>query len=232
MSPTPRVNLYQGIHKAIRAQMSHTLLQVGRTDPGDADERAASGASVEALLTMCRQHLHHENEFIHAAMERRCPGSASPLGHEHEEHIEHIAHLRSLAQHALQADAPTQDAAWQDLYLALSLFVAENFSHMVREERDHNAVLWQHYSDAELADIHHALVASIPPEEMALVMPWMIPQLSPPERAGMFSEMQQGMPPEVFAMQLTQTQALLDEPHWRKLQQALNLAPHALREAA
>lgn len=231
MNPTPRVNLYQGIHKAIRAQMSHTLLQVGRTDPGDTDERTASGASVDALLTLCHQHLQHENDFIHAAMERRCPGSASPLGHEHEEHIEHIAHLRSLARQAQQADAATQDGAWQDLYLALSLFVAENFNHMVREERDHNAVLWQHYSDAELVDIHHALVASIPPEEMALVMAWMIPQLAHPERAGMFSEMRQGMPPEVFAMQLTQTQALLDGPNWRKLQQALNLDT-PLREAA
>lgn len=231
MSTAPRHNLYQAIHKALRACMSETLIQVGRTDPGDAAERQATCALVDSLLTQCHQHLHHENDFLHAAMEQRCPGSAAALAHEHDEHVDHIARLTALNQQALHADVASQADTWQTLYLELSLFVADNFAHMVREERDHNAVLWQHFSDEELDGIHHALVSSIPPEEMGLTMRWMIPQLSHPERVGMFSGMRQGMPAEVFAAQMAQTQALLDERNWRKLNQTLAQdAP--LREAA
>lgn len=231
MTSAPRVNLYQAIHKALRAFMSDTLLQVGRTDPADVAERQQACDQLNSLLALCHQHVHHENHFLHAVMEQRSPGSAAKLNHEHVEHLDHIDQLQALGEDARQADAARADAAWYMLYLELSLFVADNFAHMVREERDHNAVLWQHFSDEELNGIHHALVSSIPPEETGLTMRWMIPQLAHPERMGMFSGMRQGMPAEVFAAQMAQTQALLDERNWRKLNQALNQdAP--LREAA
>ena len=62
--------------------------------------------------------------------------------------------------------APHAPATTHVLYRQLTLFMAHNFEHMNEEETAHNAVLWAHYTDAELVGIHDALVASIPPHEM------------------------------------------------------------------
>ena len=61
---------------------------------------------------------------------------------------------------ALAASEAQQAAAWQRLYQLLSLFVADNFERMLLEEREHNAVLWRHFSDEELIEIHDALLAN------------------------------------------------------------------------
>ena len=110
-------------------------------------------------------------------------------------------------------------------YLALALFVADNFQHMHTEETVHNSALWAAYSDAELIGIHDALVATIPPAEMMLVMRWMLPQLNAPERLEVMQGMRAGAPAPVFEGMLTGTQGLLNQRDWAKLARGLGLPP-------
>jgi hypothetical protein len=93
---TPRFDLYSGIHKALRAFMADTLLGVGRMDPLDDADLAATGERVLQLLGLCGAHLMHENAFVHAAIEARAPGASDRIGHEHEEHVAHIAQLAEM----------------------------------------------------------------------------------------------------------------------------------------
>lgn len=218
-----RFNIYQSVHKGLRAFMSDTLCRVGRTDYTDPVERQECADALRSLLRLCHEHLGHENHFIHVAMERRCPGSSVQGTDEHVGHEAAIARLHAALDHALQAHPSAQALAWQQLYQSLSLFVAENHEHMVLEERDHNAVLWQHFSDEELIEIHDALIATIPAVEMAIHLQWMLPQLSHPERVAMLGGMRQGMPAEVFAAQLQVVQPLLDARSWLKLAAALEV---------
>ena len=111
----------------------------------------------------------------------------------------------------------------QALYHELALFVAHNFEHMHEEETAHNRVLWQCYTDAELAGVHDALVASIPPHEMMVVARWMVPYMSPAERTAMLSDMQQHAPAPVLAAVLAQVQPHLTQPEWTKLMRSLGL---------
>ena len=217
---SPRFDIYSTVHKGLRAFMADTLLKVGRSDPQDAVECRETAEQLRSLLHVCGQHLVHENEFLHTAMERRAPGSAASAAHEHEGHVAEIAALSAWLERALKATGGEAPGAWQWLYQSLSQFVAENFEHMLLEEREHNAVLWRHFSDEELLAIHDELVASIPAEEMALHFRWMVPQLSHPERVAMLGGMRQGMPPEVFATQLDMARPLLNARAWHKLQAA------------
>lgn len=218
---TTRVNLYQAVHKGLRAFMVDTLVRVGRTDAADPQDRADGAEQVRILLHLCGEHLVHENRFIHTAMERRAPGSAGQAETEHVEHVVEIATLRRVLAQAEVASPAQCDAHWLRLYHALSQFVAGNLTHMLMEERAHNAVLWAHYSDEELIAVHDELVSSIPPEEMAVHLRWMLPSVSHPERVGMLQGMRQGMPPEVFASQLDMARPLLDVRAWHKLKAAL-----------
>ena len=219
----PRVDMYGGIHKALRALMADTLLAVGRMDAEDDLELAQVTERVLALLDSCASHLKHENEFVHAAIEARAPGASERIAHEHEEHEKHIASLAA-AVAALRGCAAEQRAiSALELYRALSLFIAENYQHMHIEETAHNAVLWARYTDAELMEIHDRLVASIPPAEMMAIARWMIPFMNPAERAGVLGGMKQHAPAPAFQAVLDTVRPHLTEREWAKLARALDL---------
>ncbi|MDP1685282.1 hemerythrin domain-containing protein [Hydrogenophaga sp.] len=220
-----RFNLYAGIHKALRAFMSDTLLTVGRADPTDAADVNHAVTRVGELMNLCASHVAHENNFVHPAIQARCPGVCEPVAQEHEGHLRHIAHLRDTALSLLKTGVGEREPAMQALYLALALFVADNFQHMHTEETVHNSALWAAYSDAELIGIHDALVATIEPAEMMLVMRWMLPQLSAPERLAVMQGMRASAPAPVFEGLLTGTQGLLNQRDWAKLARGLGLPP-------
>ena len=219
-----RYDGYRLIHKALRLFMTDTLIRVGRTDPGDGDAVAAALAQVGELMDLCELHVHDENTFIHPALERAQPGSAARIATEHVSHQEAIADLRDLAAFAANTRGEARSAALFRLYHALALFVAENFEHMHVEETAHNAVLWAHYSDAELMAIEHELVASIPPEAMVKALHWFLPAMNAPERFEMLRGMQAGMPPEAFLGVLDIARRTLPPADHEKLLRALNVS--------
>ena len=222
VSRAPRPDLYSTIHKALRQFMTDTLGRVGWLDTGDADELQATLQQVRALLAVCRSHLEHENRHVHPALEARRPGTTTRIAEEHREHEEHLAALQTDVERLQQQpDA----AAAQRLYRHLALFVADNFRHMHYEETAHNQALWDAFSDDELRAIEAGIVASIPFDEMALVLRWMAPALSPAMRAAFFGPMQQAMPPEAFRAVLDVVRPTLNDGAWAKLARALNVPP-------
>lgn len=217
----PRRDMYAFIHKGLRAFMADTLTGLGRVDVEDELEFAQTCARVQQLLEFCRSHLRHENDFVHPAMERHAPGSAATVAQEHVGHEQAIAALAE-GTARLMACAPDRRArAAHALYQQLALFVAHNVEHMHVEETAHNAVLWAHYSDAELAALEGALVASIPPEEMRVVLRWMLPFMAPAERAAMLADMRRQAPAPVFEGVLQIVRPHLSASEWAKLGRAL-----------
>ncbi|WP_404301466.1 hypothetical protein [Alicycliphilus denitrificans] len=220
----PRMDMYAFIHKALRAFMTDTLTGLGRMDADDDLELSQTGARVLQLLDFCRSHLHHENAFVHPAMERHAPGSAATVAREHEGHEQAIAALAAGAVQLMHCPRERRARVAHALYQQLALFVAHNFEHMHQEETGHNAVLWAHYSDAELAALEGALVASIPPDEMMVTLRWMLPYMTPAERAMMLGEMRRNAPPQAFEAALGVVRPQLSPAEWGKLARALGLA--------
>ncbi len=220
---SPRYDGYHGIHKALRLFMCDSLTRVGRADPEDDDDVRGTLQQVGDLLRMCELHLHDENELIHPALERVQPGSSTRIRGEHAQHLETIRELRELVVRADHPCANRRAAALSRLYSAMALFVAENFEHMHVEETEHNALLWAHYSDAELIEIERNLVASIPPQAMHDALHWFMPALNAPERAQMLQGMQGGVPPEVFRGVLDIAHRTIPAPDFMKLTLALGM---------
>lgn len=214
----PRYDLYLGIHKALRAYMGDTLALLGRSDWSDAADREAALTRVRELLQICTVHLEDENRFVHPALEACTPGAAARIAAEHQHHQRDIDALRL---HADRLAAVPDAALGLALYHRLSRFVAENFEHMLYEESEHNALLWARYSDDELAAIEADIVAAVPPEAMAALLPWFLSALNHPERVGMLAGMRQGMPPEIFDGVLGMARTRLSQRDWARLERAL-----------
>lgn len=218
MSTSPRLDLYAHIHKALRLMMTDTLQQLGRMDAADPLDLAAGLGQLDALLDAATRHLEHENHFVHPAIEARRPGASAAIEVEHGEHLDAIAGLRAEAA-ALRA-LPSAAAAHR-LYLRVAAFVAHNFEHMGIEEGRHNQALWAAYSDEELMGIHGRILAAVTPQEMSMTLRWMIPALTPDERAQLIG----GLPPEVRAPVLASARALLNDVAWARLSRAVGQAP-------
>jgi hypothetical protein len=218
-----RVDMYAGIHKALRALMADTLLAMGRMDTDDDLERANTCHRLLELLEFCQGHLQHENQFLHTALEARAPGSSAVIGHEHDEHLQEILRLSGLVQSLMNCTERARAAEALGLYRELALFIAHNFEHMHVEETAHNAVLWARYTDAELLQIHAELVASIPPPEMMYTLRWLVPFMNPAERVGLLSDIQAHAPAPAFQGILDTVRPHLTPIEWQKLCKSLRL---------
>lgn len=221
----PRFDMYGAIHKALRSFMCDTLVRAGRMDAADAGELNATLAQVDELLTVCLDHLDHENTFVHAAIEARQPNGAKRTADDHVEHVETIAALREEVAALRGAKAQAQPLLAHRLYHHLALFVAENLQHMHIEETVNNAALWALYGDAELHAIHARILAAIPPAKELQVTRWMIPALNPMERAAIVGHARTQMPPEAFLGVLAHVQPHMDASGWLKLAAAVGVSP-------
>jgi hypothetical protein len=222
-----RFDMYQPIHKGLRNFLCDTLSRVGRVDVFDVQDLARTLAQLEALLNFCTKHLAHEDVFLHTAIAARVPGGAGRTVDDHAEHLHSIEALRGEARALLGApDAERMTLALR-LYRHLALFVAENLQHMHIEETANNALLWAHYSDAELVEIHDRLIASIDPADNMEVMRWMVPALSPVQRAGLLGEMKAQAPAPVFDAVIDLVRPQLDIRDWTKLASAIGMPQQA-----
>ncbi|MFO1316100.1 MAG: hemerythrin domain-containing protein [Burkholderiales bacterium] len=216
-----RHDIYAAIHKALRAALTDALLAAGRLDSGDVRDVERTLAAVRDTLAFCREHLETENAFVHPAMEARRPGSTRGIAAEHVEHAAAIARLRDQAdalEHAPRAGRAALVAAF---YREFALFVGENFVHMHAEEVDHNRVLWDTYTDAELVALENAIKAHHPPAAMTRALRWMLPAMTPGERAATLTGIRAAAPAAVYGAVLALARAHVDAGGLAKLEAAL-----------
>jgi len=220
-----RMDLYVSIHKALRSFMGDTLVRVGRIDVTDAADRDGALAQLEQLLDVCLDHLRHENGLVHTAIEARQPAGSQRIADEHTEHVETIAELRAEAELLRDTSGTDADRLALRLYRHLALFVAENFQHMHVEETAQNALLWQHFSDRELAELHGRILAAISPEQHVVVARWMVPASTPAERARIVGGAKAQMPPEALLGVMSVVRPHIDDAGWAKLAAAVGIGP-------
>ena len=84
------------------------------------------------------------------------------------------------------------------LYLALASFTSDYLEHQDVEERVVMPALEAAVGVEDVVAIHQAILANIPPEEMAQGLAVMIPAMNIDDRAALLGGMRAGAPAEVF----------------------------------
>lgn len=212
-----RFDMYLAVHKGLRAFMADVLTTIGRIDSADTIEVADSIAQVRKLLELCRGHLFAENQFLHAAMEARRPGSSSATANEHVQQEEILERIEGVLLAIERGSGAEREANLHQIYRLLASFVADNLQHMEAEERDNNATLWSLYTDEELHSIHGELLKSIEPEKMRGYLRWILPFVTHGERVAILKGMQPAMPGPAFVQLLSAIRPHFSDRDWRKL---------------
>lgn len=220
-----RHDLYRNIHKALRSLMGDTLARLGAVDADDPLAAAVVFTQVRELLDLLAHHLHTEETHVLPAIERRRPGATIGNARDHVGHERELRELRMQAaavETAIAVGAPDRADAAQRAFLALGDFIAENFVHMATEERHMNPILWALFTDEELREIEAGIISRQKPEESMRVLRWMMPALTPAERAKMVLGARAVLPPQMFESLLAFIRSVLTPANVAKLDDALD----------
>ena len=87
----------------------------------------------------------------------------------------------------------------QRLYIELASFTSAYLAHQDLEERVVAPELHRVIGPEGVLAIHQAIIASIPPDQMAASLALMLPAMNNDDRTELLGGMQAGAPPEVFA---------------------------------
>lgn len=212
------LDLYRDIHKGIRAELFAVTGTAGNLDPQDAVGRAALADHVRSTLDVLVSHADHEDHVIQPALEAELPEMAARVEADHGALEARMLELRALSATLVstEADGELRTNAHR-LYLDLASFTSDYLAHQDDEERVIMPALFAAVGFEPVLAMHEAIVSSIPPEEMAASLAFMIPAMNVDDRTELLGGMQAGAPPEVFAQVWSLVCSLLPAPEVKAL---------------
>jgi hypothetical protein len=194
----PAVDLYRDIHKGIRAELFAVTSTAGSIDPSNRCDRAAFADHVTAVAAVLESHAHHEDAVIDPVLERHLPDLASEINDDHERLEGMFTSIADLANSVVDVLASEQRRLLQLCHLDLARFTSSYLSHIDLEERVVMQRLPELIGVDEIAAMHGAIVGSIPPEEMARSLAFMLPAMNVDDRTGLLTGVRLAAPPEAF----------------------------------
>jgi len=222
-----RYNVFNQIHKALRALLYDTALRIQQTD----FDTPAAQETVDAVLLVVNlfdDHAHHEDEYILPMVQATNPALVTEFEEEH------------VVDHRLSNALRDHTAAWQAagtaaekllhgkaIYYAFNEFIAFNLYHMNKEENILLFTLWKHFTDDDLLAAQGAIIASIKPEYLMIESRWMVRSISNTEMVMWLRGVQLSSPAEVFNMLTSMAQEELPQHRWQKIAAALQLTETA-----
>jgi iron-sulfur cluster repair protein YtfE (RIC family) len=194
----PAVDLYRDIHKGIRAELFAITTTAGNIDPADRLDRTALAAHVVSVAAVLESHAHHEDAVIDPVLQAHLPDLASDINDDHERLEATFGRITDLARSVV--DSPTGDERrlTQLLHLDLARFTSAYLDHIDLEERVVMQRLEHLLGVEAIAAMHGAIVSSIPPDEMASSLAFMLPAMNVDDRAELLGGIRMAAPPEAF----------------------------------
>lgn len=193
------VDLYRDIHKGIRAELFAITSMSANLDSSVRIDRQAITAHVRSVRDVLTSHAHHEDEFIDPVLVDHEPRLAEQVTVDHEQLERRFDGLVALAEENVDAVTIDHRRLTHLLHLELSSFTSAYLAHQYLEERVIMPTLERAIGpDATLA-IHDSIVSSIPPEEMARSLSFMLPAMNNDDRIEMLTGIRHSAPAEAFA---------------------------------
>lgn len=220
--PLTRFNIFNQIHKGLRAMLYELALEIQQTDFSEAEEAEALVKEVEQVVSFFTAHAEHEDRFILPAVARHNARIIEAFAHDHLEDgwLAELL-LKSVKAWRAAEDTAARSQAGSELFYHFTEFTAFNLVHMNKEERFLNEVLWQFYTDKEILELERQILASVPPEILAVESRWMMKGMSNPEIIAWLHGVKQAAPEALFFSFLGLAEEVLPEGRWRAVNAAL-----------
>jgi hemerythrin-like domain-containing protein len=216
-----RVNIFNQIHKGLRALLYETSILLQQTDFSNEEELQTAVKRVTLVADMFDDHAHHEDNFILPAINEYEPSMVDAFEQEHELDTKLTRALKD-SLYALQMASPlVRPNMANELSKTFVQFMVFNLEHMAKEENILNKILWRYYSDEEILDIQRKIVANLSPWSASVSSRWMIRGLNNPEIVRWLRSVEESAPETVFQNLFATAEKELPEHRFRRVQEAL-----------
>jgi hypothetical protein len=192
------LDLYRDIHKAIRTELFSMTMEAASLDPSQGIARAALAAHMRDVVAFLADHAEHEDAAIQPTLEQELPDLAERVAVDHEVLEARMDGLVELAEEAARLDAPDPAHRVHRVHLAVASFTGAYLEHQDVEERVIMPALERAVGVEAIVGIHQAILAAIPPQEMAKSLALMLPAMNVDGRSELLGGMRAGAPAEVF----------------------------------
>ncbi|MGH7739496.1 MAG: hemerythrin domain-containing protein [bacterium] len=215
MESQKRADVFVGVHKGLRRGLLGLSGKLGSLDWADAEEVQAVGAEFASLLYFLREHAENENGIQAPTLEERAPGATRQMMEDHERLEKQIDQLEKDWKTAAQSADPSEPS--YRLYLSYNRFLSAYLSHMDMEEGEITEKVYRHFTDPEIGAMVGRIIAKTSPQDMGMMLGYMIPGMNASERLTFISGVKATAPPPVFEGLKGLAQKLLTAKDWEKL---------------
>src|SRR4051812_708352 len=190
---------YKDVHKGIRAELFRVTTRAGNLDPAERCARETLAEDVSRLFGLLVSHAAHEDDFMQPHIERHAPYFAECIAADHEVLGARMVDIEAQVGRAASAPPAELRARVHLAYRELASFTSAYLAHQDLEERQVMPALAAVMPVEDVIAVDQAIVASIPPDQMAVGLGFMLPAMNLEDRVELLGGMQAGAPPEVFA---------------------------------
>ncbi len=217
-----RYNIFNQVHKGLRALLYETMIQLQQTDFTNVEETEDVTERIEIILSLFDSHAHTEDQFVLPAIVQYEPSVVDAFEQEHVKDLQLSQQLSDqLKALSLSVSTEAKIQMGAALCTAMLNFMLFNLSHMKKEEEVLNKLLWRYYSDDELKGVTQSIVAQIAPQKMSLYSKWMMRGLNNTEIINWLKEVKDNAPDFVFESLMEIASAELSEHRWQLVQEDL-----------
>jgi hypothetical protein len=217
-------NSYRDVHKGIRCELFDVTSSAGRLDPSDTVSWLALVDHLAAVELTLSTHAGHEDAVVEPVLAGFDPFLAESIEQDHHHLDARFGAIRELASAAASYPASDQRPIADLVYLELSGFTSEYLHHQLVEERVVMPALLAEVGLDEVVRMHVAIVSSIPPDQLATSLAFMLPAMNVDDRVEMLGGMRESAPPQVFDGVMGLARSVLDPADFAALARRLGMA--------
>jgi len=213
-----RYNIFNLIHKGLRAALYQTALQLQQTDFTVEDETEDALNKVREIVMLFDGHAQKEDLYVLPAIAEYEPSVVASFEDEHVEDLKLGAQLNiCIDKVEASQDIIEKINSGRELSEAFVAFTVFNLKHMAKEEDILNKLLWRYYSDDEIKKINSEITKNVKPWIQDFYLTWMMRGINNSEATTWLKLIERNMPPVVFQSLLQKAEQELPQPRFRKV---------------
>lgn len=220
-----RYNIFNNIHKALKALMYDTALSLQRADFSNQEEAENAIDKLFTTLAIFDEHAQHEDKFLLNTLKKYDQGIASMFESEHITDLGLAAKLKYLADgFFLLSTTIDRIKTGPHIDLAYVEFLAFNLKHMARQEEILNDLLWRNFSDEQIHLIGARIVENVSPQINHVSSLWMLRGMNVNDISNWLKQVNRNETSELFNTLLATAENEMETERYNRLVASLSEA--------
>lgn len=217
-----RINIFNQIHKGLRAALYDTAISLQQADFTSEAEADAALDKIKEVVMLFDEHAHNEDQFILPAIVQYEPSVSDAFEQEHVTDLVLAQNLnKAVSEFYNLVKAEDRFLAGKKINIDFVAFMVFNLQHMAKEEDLLNQLLWRYYTNAEILQIQHRIVQSVTPWHQDFVSKWMLRGINNIEAALWLRSVETSAPAIVYKTLFAKAEQELPPARFQKLVTAL-----------